>query len=127
MHRALFLGEGLLAHHLTAPICLPGVGSTPSGHLRGAIAPPFLPPPLPRPPSPPPPISITSIALSLPSSVILLKVTSAPSERVRKPSDLMADWWTKRSSPPEEGVMKPKPFCELNLRAMARKARPGNI
>lgn len=40
--------------------------------------------------------------------------TSSPSISERKPAALIADWWTKRSSVPSSGVMKPKPFCELN-------------
>ena len=40
--------------------------------------------------------------------------TRWPSARSRKPSIWISDWWTKRSSPPPSGVMKPKPFSALN-------------
>ena len=40
--------------------------------------------------------------------------TRSPSERLRKPSALMAVWWTKQSLSPFSGVMKPKPFASLN-------------
>ena len=32
----------------------------------------------------------------------------------RKPLALISDWWTKISSLPSSGVMKPKPFWALN-------------
>src|SRR5690606_35676528 len=40
--------------------------------------------------------------------------TLSPSARVRKPSALMAVWWTKQSLPPFSGVMNPKPLASLN-------------
>src|SRR5687767_227253 len=40
--------------------------------------------------------------------------TRSPSERLRKPSALMAVWWTKQSFSPFSGVMNPKPFASLN-------------
>src|SRR3954454_14328282 len=47
-----------------------------------------------------------------PASV--LYSTRAPSASVRKPSDSMSLWWTKRSLPDSSGVMKPNPFSSLN-------------
>src|SRR4051794_38973077 len=40
--------------------------------------------------------------------------TRAPSLSVRKPSELMPEWWTKRSAPWSSGVMNPKPLSSLN-------------
>mmetsp|Transcript_41906 Transcript_41906/g.132298 ORF Transcript_41906/g.132298 Transcript_41906/m.132298 type:complete len:247 (-) Transcript_41906:19-759(-) len=105
-----------LLNHLTFPICLPSVGSTPSGQARGFRWPP-------RPPPPPPPLSpltcmppgpVTLVAFILPFSSTASYSIFSPSPSERKPSAWIADWWTKRSSPPLSGVMKPKPFCELN-------------
>mmetsp|Transcript_21006 Transcript_21006/g.62126 ORF Transcript_21006/g.62126 Transcript_21006/m.62126 type:complete len:225 (-) Transcript_21006:27-701(-) len=84
---------------------------------------PLPPPPLPPPPPPPPPLSpltyapngpVTLVAFILPSSSTGSYSIFSPSPSERKPSAWIADWWTKRSSPPLSGVMKPKPFCELN-------------
>ena len=104
-------------NHLTAPICLPSDGETPSGHLRGC----WRPPPRPRPPPPPlppltapPSVDVTFTAFILPLSSIGSYPTFSPSCSVRKPSDLISVWCTNRSSPPSSGVMKPKPFDELN-------------
>src|SRR3954468_6774153 len=40
--------------------------------------------------------------------------TRSPSERLRKPSALMAVWWTKQSLSPFSVVIKPNPFAFLN-------------
>ncbi|KAI6671493.1 hypothetical protein NL676_006378 [Syzygium grande] len=58
---------------------------------------------------------VTSTAEYLPSDSVTTKnSTSSPSARLRNPSDLMEDWWTKRSSPPSLGLMKPNPLTSLN-------------
>merc|ERR1711934_1038489 len=57
----------------------------------------------------------TSTALVRPlASFCTSYMTSSPSTSLRKPSDTMPVWWTKRSSPPSSGAMKPKPFLLSN-------------
>ena len=36
-------------------------------------------------------------------------------------------WWTNKSSPPESGVMKPKPFVELNLKWSSTSKAAGRL
>lgn len=58
---------------------------------------------------------MTSTALVRPSSPSETEnSTSSPSARERKPSDLIDDWCTKRSSLPSSGEMKPNPLVSLN-------------
>jgi len=61
-----------------------------------------------------PPGAETFAALERPLSVTTSNSTLDPSSSVRKPVELMADWWTKTSALPSSGAMKPKPFVESN-------------